>query len=207
MLTSDARSEQSDPIRERLVEAATAMFAERGYEGARVGEIARRAAGLTTGAIYSNFSGKADLLAAAFGAQSATELQGILAVLLAEKTSGQRLAALGRHLLRGPALPTHSLVLDAVAAARRDPDLAAGIRHQIELGSRRLVRLFEEAKAEGSIDDDLSTEVLVRFCLTLVFGSITLKALGFPAPDHDDWSALVDRVIGAFAAPGVVVES
>ena len=53
-----------DPIRERLVEAATAVFAERGYDGARVGDIARRA-GLTTGAIYSNFTGKAQLLAAA----------------------------------------------------------------------------------------------------------------------------------------------
>ena len=36
-----------DEIGERLVEAAAAVFSERGYDGARVQEIARRA-GLTT---------------------------------------------------------------------------------------------------------------------------------------------------------------
>lgn len=191
-----------DPIRERLVEAATAVFAERGYDGARVGDIARRA-GLTTGAIYSNFSGKAQLLAAAIAAQSTTELQGMLSVLLSEKSSGERLAVMGRLLLRGPALPAHSLVLDAVAAARRDPDLAQELRGQIEHGSQRVARLIDGAKAEGSIDPTVPTDVLVRFCLTLLFGSVTLKAIGFPAPDHGDWTALIDRVTAAFTPRSV----
>ena len=38
------------------------MFAEKGYAGAGVAEIARRA-GVTTGAIYSRYRGKDDLLA------------------------------------------------------------------------------------------------------------------------------------------------
>ena len=53
-----------DDTTERLVTAAAQVFAERGYDGAGVQEIARRA-GLTTGAIYSRFSGKAELLAEA----------------------------------------------------------------------------------------------------------------------------------------------
>ena len=43
------------------------MFLEKGYEGTRVAEIARRA-GMTTGAIYGNFESKAHLLTAALGA-------------------------------------------------------------------------------------------------------------------------------------------
>ncbi|HET6835799.1 MAG TPA: helix-turn-helix domain-containing protein, partial [Acidimicrobiales bacterium] len=50
-------------VRARLVTAAAEVFAERGYEGARVQEIVRRA-GLSTGAIYTNFRNKADLLLA-----------------------------------------------------------------------------------------------------------------------------------------------
>ena len=39
-----------DSTRQRLLEAATEVFLEKGYEGTRVAEVARRA-GLTTGAI------------------------------------------------------------------------------------------------------------------------------------------------------------
>ena len=44
-----------------LIDAAAEVFAERGYDGAGVAEIARRA-GVTTGAIYSRYSGKSELL-------------------------------------------------------------------------------------------------------------------------------------------------
>lgn len=50
--------------RQKLIDAATEVFLEKGYEGARVAEIARRA-GVTTGAIYGNFESKAHLLTAA----------------------------------------------------------------------------------------------------------------------------------------------
>ena len=43
-----------------LIQAAAEVFAERGYAGAGVAEIARRA-GVTTGAIYSRYSGKSVL--------------------------------------------------------------------------------------------------------------------------------------------------
>ncbi|MGB2850811.1 MAG: helix-turn-helix domain-containing protein [Solirubrobacterales bacterium] len=49
--------------RARLLDAAMELFAERGYDGASVGEI-ERAAGLAprSGALYHHFSGKAELL-------------------------------------------------------------------------------------------------------------------------------------------------
>ncbi|MEY2397839.1 MAG: hypothetical protein QOJ00_1013 [Actinomycetota bacterium] len=61
-----------DSTRARLLEAATNVFLEKGYEGTRVAEIARRA-GLTTGAIYGNFESKADLLTAALAAGCETQ--------------------------------------------------------------------------------------------------------------------------------------
>jgi len=50
--------------RQRLVEAAVEVFAERGYHAATLSEIAARA-GLTTGAVYSTFGSKKALLVAA----------------------------------------------------------------------------------------------------------------------------------------------
>ena len=50
--------------RERLLRAAADVFAERGYDGTRVADIAA-AAGVSNGALYAHFASKADLLVAA----------------------------------------------------------------------------------------------------------------------------------------------
>jgi AcrR family transcriptional regulator len=51
------RDEQKALTRRRLLASADAVFAERGYAGASVEEIARRA-GATTGALYASFASK-----------------------------------------------------------------------------------------------------------------------------------------------------
>jgi AcrR family transcriptional regulator len=56
-LTREQRRAQT---RERVLEAARAVFARSGFHGASVDEIAS-AAGYSTGALYSNFDGKEDL--------------------------------------------------------------------------------------------------------------------------------------------------
>src|SRR5262249_19491308 len=47
--------------RDRLLRAAACAFAERGYDGTRVADIAA-AAGVSNGALYAHFASKADLL-------------------------------------------------------------------------------------------------------------------------------------------------
>ena len=59
-LVVEPNSAVQDELTERLLQAAAEVFAENGYEKAGVAEIARRA-GVTTGAIYSRYSGKAEL--------------------------------------------------------------------------------------------------------------------------------------------------
>jgi AcrR family transcriptional regulator len=58
--------------RQRLVESAFEVFAERGYHAATLSEIAARA-GLTTGAVYSTFGSKKALLIAACAQGTAAE--------------------------------------------------------------------------------------------------------------------------------------
>ncbi|MEV0995602.1 helix-turn-helix domain-containing protein [Nonomuraea sp. NPDC050202] len=58
-----SRQEQRERNRLALLEAAEKVFAERGIQGASVDEVAAEA-GLTKGAVYSNFDGKEDLLLA-----------------------------------------------------------------------------------------------------------------------------------------------
>lgn len=59
-LTAERRRAQT---REYLLEAAAQVFAERGFHGATLDEVAARA-GFTKGAVYSNFKNKDDLFLA-----------------------------------------------------------------------------------------------------------------------------------------------
>src|SRR2546428_7621329 len=68
------REEQKALTRARLLDAATRVFARRGFHAASVEEIAREA-GATTGAIYSNFDGKEDLFLALFEEHAASQLR------------------------------------------------------------------------------------------------------------------------------------
>src|SRR5689334_24286331 len=54
----------SAETRDRLLRAAADVFAERGYDGTRVADIAA-VAGVSNGAMYAHFASKAELLAGA----------------------------------------------------------------------------------------------------------------------------------------------
>lgn len=59
------RLQQQEQTRERIVEAADALFVERGFHASSVGDIAA-AAGFTKGAVYSNFAAKEDVFFAVY---------------------------------------------------------------------------------------------------------------------------------------------
>jgi AcrR family transcriptional regulator len=62
---SPSQAERTEATRAALLEAARALFAERGYAGVGTEEIVR-AAGVTRGALYHHFEGKRDLFEAVY---------------------------------------------------------------------------------------------------------------------------------------------
>src|SRR5437899_6727995 len=109
-----------DLTRDRLVAAAAEVFAEKGYDRAGVQEIARRA-GLTTGAIYGRFTGKAELLHAAIEDQTTDEHDELFNQHRFDGQASAILRTVGSHLVT----PTcddadeGALLLEAFVAARR----------------------------------------------------------------------------------------
>ncbi len=180
--------------RARLVDAAAEVFTERGYDGAGVQEIARRA-GLTTGPIYANFRGKADLLAEAIESRSSHEIEALLG--LTDCSPTELLAALGRSLARPKPNDVNALLVVAVVAARRDTEVATALRVHVQREIDQLGILITRARDAGEIDDDLATVALARFCLALAFGSVALDTLGVDPPDPKEWSAVITRLVSA----------
>lgn len=195
-----AAVESGDPTRDRLIEAAAAVFAEKGYDGAGVQEIARRA-GFTTGAIYGRFRGKAELLLAAIEAHTTNELE----QLFADHRFGGRatdvLTTVGSHLLTDPFDAGQALLLEAFVAARRDPEVAALMRELLEQRARTFAALVEDAKGNGLIVDDLDTEAIVRFCHAVGFGFLLFGAIDLVPPRSAPWDQLIAQLVRALGDP------
>ena len=198
MVPANPRDATADDVGERLLDAAAEVFAERGYGGARVAEIARRA-GLTTGAIYSRHRGKADLLVDAVDRVMSAELRQVLDAGGPGTATGV-LAALGARLV-DPRRPDGGLLLEAFVAARHEPELAERLRGRLADDGARLAKLIGEAKTDGLIDDELSTPAVVTFCQALGLGFVLLRAVDADLPAPEVWAPAVDRVVAAAAPP------
>src|SRR6185436_15281967 len=67
---------KGEATRARLIEIAAELFAEEGYGAVSIRDVANRS-GLSSGAIYGTFRGKADLLAEAVDATIASEVEAL----------------------------------------------------------------------------------------------------------------------------------
>jgi AcrR family transcriptional regulator len=191
-----AAAPDDDVVRSRLLSAAAEVFAEKGYDRAGVAEIARRA-GYTTGAIYGRFTGKAELLLAAVECYSDDELDALFNEHRFEGKITDILTTVGSHLVDTGFDSGQALLLEAVVASRRDPEVRRLLQERLDLRSDRLADLIEEAKVSGAIDSTLDSEALVRFCHAVGFGFLVFRAIELDLPAAPPWEALISRLVEA----------
>jgi AcrR family transcriptional regulator len=77
--------------RQKVLDAARALFAERGYDAATIRDIAK-GAGMSTGAVFANFQDKAELFECVFAEEMAGLLQDIQTAAGHEGRVAERLA-------------------------------------------------------------------------------------------------------------------
>ncbi|MBP2474367.1 AcrR family transcriptional regulator [Crossiella equi] len=165
------RAELQEQNRARVLHAARAEFAERGYRDAKIDEIAERA-GLTRGAVYSNFPGKralyfAVLADAAFSPRAPVEP--------GDGTPRGVLAAFARSWL------AHSTNPELVGEVLAEEDTRGVYAQLLEVQSVLLGELVGEVRA--------------RLALTALHGAGQLAGL---APDFLPRDAVV-RACGQLA--------
>jgi AcrR family transcriptional regulator len=144
-----SREENKARTRARLLEAAAKVFALRGYHRAAVEEIAQEA-GYSTGAVYSNFTGKEDLFLALLDdhlAQTVREVseavhRGGTAVERAQAAAGQWMGSFERDR------DLFLLFIEFWSYAVRDPELRPRIAARFGAFRDATTRLIEEAAGE-----------------------------------------------------------
>src|SRR3954447_16153574 len=175
-------------IRGRLLEAAAEVFAEQGYDRARVQDIARRA-GLTTGAIYANFKDKSDLLADAIEIGMKAAVQDLEKAREAGASALQLLELMGKNLTQNAGSRHRRLVSEALAAARRDPQAAARVQEVVATSEANLARIIDRARRDGEIAPGTDTAALARFSMAVALGYHEIEEAGMAPPARHEWSA------------------
>jgi AcrR family transcriptional regulator len=177
--------------RERLLRAAADVFAGRGYDGTRVSDIAV-AAGLSNGAMYAYFGSKVELLVDALHAHGGRLLADLVAAH-PTRPIADLLLQTGRSL-RGRRDQDDQLFVEALLAARRDPDVVAPVRGYVRERADWLAGLVRDAQARGELDPGLPPAAVAHFCLSLAAGT-ALVSPDLNDVDEQEWSALLGRLM------------
>ncbi|GII30473.1 TetR/AcrR family transcriptional regulator [Planotetraspora mira] len=188
--------------RDRLLRAAADVFAQRGYDGTRVADIAA-AAGVSNGALYAHFGSKGELLVAALRAHGRRMLATVFAAD-PDRSITELLLVIGRWLPRRRDARGY-LIVEALVAARRDEDVARPMRDYVGERADWVADLVRTGQAGGELDSALSPNALAHFCLLLSMGSALIPP-DLHAVDDEEWTALLTRVVAALAPTDITAQ-
>ena len=179
--------------RERILNAAVEEIAERGYDRARLIDIAARA-DVTVGSIYTWFRDKADLFTAALEhtlqRQRADNARVLSQLGITADTDWMwRIAAMvPRNAEETDATSTQKILVEAIHASWQSEEARQLLLPQL----RALLALYREivgdARAEGSVDKVFNQDLLALLFMAIPIGLSALSLAGLERPARDtDW--------------------
>ena len=185
-LASPPLTPKSTATRKRLLDLAARMFIESGYAAISLRDIADEA-GLTKGAIYGHFRSKGQLLVEVIRSE------------LAQRDTMLDLGEAAQHpdilfdLFISPgSRELRLLQTDAAAAARHDPDVAAGVE---EVFAERAEWILETLSPYADPDT-------VLFVINALSSGIGVQeAHGRDVPDIEVWRRTLSAMFEALSLP------
>jgi len=196
---------REDPgsTRGRLLRAAFAVLVRDGYHATTVQAVAREA-GLSSGAIYGNFTDKQELMALAV-LERWSELQHDLFSLAGGLVlgGGRETGVLLHHFVEHLAAPPsseHRLLTEVTGAAMRDAG-PSPLQEGAETLASVVRGAVENGKAAGVISEAFTTDALVALMVCLHLGTITSKSWGLRQVSPDE-ARQVLAALSRSIAPG-----
>jgi AcrR family transcriptional regulator len=190
--TRMTREQSKAMTREKLLTAARSVFAQRGFHGASVEEIAAEA-GYSTGALYSNFGGKEDLFLDLMEREIADHAREIAAAVGERASVTERATGGARQWMimieREPELLL--LFTEFWAYGVRDPQVRPQVAARFAQVRNLLTRLIADGVREFDLELELPAEHLAIAIDALADG-IARQKLADPAAVPDE---LMGRVL------------
>ena len=185
--------------RKLILDAAIRVFADRGYHGARVGDIAEHA-GVAHGLLYHYFASKDDVLRAIFTENWGELIARFRAVEASDSPADEKLEGVAKILLRtwrnNPALVT--VMVREVARSHQLSDRVDEVREAFAI----VQRVIEEGQAAGAFRRDLDA----RLASWLFYGGLEEVLTGWvlgQLPDSEENVTQAERTAVALALGGL----
>jgi TetR/AcrR family fatty acid metabolism transcriptional regulator len=204
-------SSTEDPIRQQLIEArhnqildaASKVFAQRGFHGATTRHIAREA-GVAEGTIYNYFDSKGDLLIAILMRLSEVEKIGTELTEALDQDARKFLLAVAHH--RMSLIEEHDQTLQAVLPEILvNPDLRDQFYRRFAEPLAALLEQYVEMRIESGELRSVDAPLVVRSVQGIFIGLMVLRILGdrVVRTHWDDLpEQLVDLVFDGLGADG-----
>jgi AcrR family transcriptional regulator len=140
-----SRVEKKALTRARLIEAAATVFARRGFAAASLDEVAEEA-GLTKGAVYSNFESKDELITELLHERLNRQAMAIEASVAPEGSAEEQAALSGSLFMRGLAeeRDAHLLAAEFSIHLARNPELRERFSRNTREMNAWMTRTIEE---------------------------------------------------------------
>ena len=190
--------------REKLLKAAVSEIAERGYEKARLVDIAAKA-DLTVGSVYTWYKNKTDLFNAAIEYALAQQHEGNLKYLsdggdglIDDNPDSHWAILIGALAPRNAAkdssaTDSQKMLLEALMVSWRNEEAQPQIEPQIAALVAQYEEILSAAMAAGNIDSKLDTKILARLFLAFPVGLSLLTLSGLPDPDMRNMIVFFER--------------
>jgi AcrR family transcriptional regulator len=163
------KQQQSERTRAALIETATALLLDRGYEGTTLALLAKRVR-MTKGAIYHHFPDKEALLRAVMEHVRRTWVRDVGGRIPQAGDALERLGALFDHQARLiDKEPSLCLLVTGMTLQSRALGRVAGVVEGITDDFTALVRgILADGQRAGSVRDDLDAKDLARSVVAII---------------------------------------
>ncbi|MEV6645669.1 TetR family transcriptional regulator [Amycolatopsis sp. NPDC051371] len=157
--------------RRRIIDAATAVFARQGIAATSLNDIAAEA-GLTKGAVYSNFAGRDDLVLTIMEEHIVVRMERATTVFAELADLDEATAEAGARLLEGidSDATWHRLLLEYWGLAMRNPTVHSGLAERRARLRKAVTAAISKAAALHGVDLPLAPEHLAVVVLALSNG-------------------------------------
>jgi AcrR family transcriptional regulator len=200
-LTPERRRQQT---REHLLAAAAEVFAERGFHGASLDEVAA-VAGFTKGAVYSNFKNKEDLLLALFKENYDREMDALRATLEDSEVRPEArisdFVALIQDQTRQAGRNFSLLYQEFSLYAARHPEVRRELTRINDEGAQALAEILEAERQRVGLAPLESAVQTARLIEILFRGIAQLRVLQPDVADDKFLEAAIAFVAGGLGDP------
>jgi TetR/AcrR family fatty acid metabolism transcriptional regulator len=196
----------TEPERRRaILHAAVRVFAEKGYHGCRIADVAR-GAGVAYGLVYHYFRNKDELLESVFAEQWGILLAALRAIDAGEGTAGEKIAGMVAFVFDAYRSAPAAVRVVLLEVSRTPHALRAGsTRETFETAARTVADVVRRGQERGEFRadaDPMVTATAILGAMELALSGMVVGVIEASPPDEDPVER-VKRQVVAFALAGL----